>query len=215
MLLTFARKRGTATNAIDIGARPSRKMQTFLTPEQLRALDAACVALINELPARAAGFVALRLLIHTGCRRSEILSAQRRHFNPDNATLWLPRDKASDDGREVLLSPVAIAALQSLPVTSSPFLFPSTSRAGHMVSLRGHADDAFARARLKRVRIHDLRHSFASAAVGKGVSLYAVGELLGHRNVSTTQRYAHLARDRKRDALNQVADAISGGRSES
>jgi integrase len=213
-LLSFARSRALAApHVIDIRPEPSRKMQTFLTPEELRALDAACAALAAEQPARAAGFVALRLLIHTGCRRLEILSAQRCYFNPANATLWLPRDKASEDGREVLLSPAAVAALSSLPVTSSPFLFPSRSRQGHMVSLKRHANDAFAQAGLKRVRIHDLRHSFASAAVGKGVSLYAVGELLGHRNVSTTQRYAHLARDRKRDALNQVADAISGGES--
>src|SRR5262249_59165190 len=110
-LLTFARSRGlAATNAIDIVAGQSRQVQTFLTPEQLRALDAACVELIAEQPTRMAGFVALRVLIATGCRTSEVLSVQRRHFNPVQATLWLPRDKNSDDRPEVLLSPVAVAA---------------------------------------------------------------------------------------------------------
>jgi integrase len=211
-LLSFARTRGLAVpNTIDIQSEPSRKVQTFLTPEELRALDTACVVLAAEQPARTAGFVGLRVLIHTGCRMSEVLSAQRRYFDPANATLKLPRDKASDDGREVLLSPAAVEALQSLPVTSSPFLFASHARCGHMVSLDGHAADAFARAGLKPVRIHDLRHSFASAAVGKGVPLYTVGALLGHRNAATTQRYSHLSREHKREALDLVAAAINGG----
>ena len=211
-LLTFARSRGlAATNAIDIVAGQSRQVQTFLTPEQLRALDAACVELIAEQPTRMAGFVALRVLIASGARTSEVLSAQRRHFNQAQATLWLPTDKNSEDGREVLLSPVAVAALASLPVTSSPYLFLSRAQCGHMTTLQKHADDAFARAGLERVRIHDLRHSFASTAVGDGVSLYAVGELLGHRDVHSTRRYAHLARDRKRAALDRVAAALSNG----
>ena len=123
-LLTFARTRGLAVpHIIDIKADKSRQMQTFLSPAQLQALDAACVELITEQPTRMLGFVALRVLIATGCRTSEILSAQRRYFNPAQATLWLPTDKNSEDGREVLLSPTAVAALASLPVTSSPYLF--------------------------------------------------------------------------------------------
>lgn len=210
-LLNFGRSRGLATvQAIDIVAEKSRWMQTFLTPEQLRALDATCTALAIEQPARQAGFIALQLLIATGCRTSEILSAQRRHFDAQAGTLWLARDKSSDNGREVLLSPAAVALFGALPATSSPYFFPSTAKCGHMTTLQKHADNAFARAGLKRVRIHDLRHSFASAAVGDGVPLYTVGELLGHRDVHTTQRYAHLARDRKRDALDRVTAAING-----
>jgi len=198
-LLSFARSRKLAApHAIAIRVEASRKVQTFLTPEELRVLDVACAKLAAEQPARMAGFVALRVLIHTGCRMSEVLSAQRRHFDPVNATLRLLRDKASEDGREVLLPAAAVAAFSSLPKTSSPFLFFSRAKCGHMVTLDRHADDAFARAGLGRVRVHDLRHSFASAAVGDGVSLFVVGELLGHRNAATTQRYAHLARDRKR-----------------
>ena len=80
-----------------------------------------------------------------------------------------------------------------------------------MVTVQKHADDAFARAGLERVRVHDLRHSFASTAVGDGVSLYATGELLGHKDLASTKRYAHLARDRKRAALARVAAALNGG----
>jgi integrase len=212
-LLKFARTRGLApTNPIDIRADKSRQVQTFLTPEQLRSLNAACIALGAEQPERLAGFVALRVLIETGCRTSEVLSAQRRYFDPAQATLWLPTDKNSEDGREVLLSPAAVAALESLPVTSSPYLFPSRAKCGHMVTVQKHADDAFAKAGLARVRVHDLRHSFASTAVGDGVSLFVTGELLGHRDIASTKRYAHLARDRKRAALERVTATINGTR---
>jgi integrase len=211
-LLTFARTRGLAmTNVIAIRSQPTRRMETFLRPEELSKLDAACVELAAENPARMLGFAALRLLIHTGCRMGEILSAERQHFDPANATLRLPRDKAGDNGREVLLSPAAVAALTALPVTSSKYLFPSRSAGGHVVNLTWHARDMFKRAGVKPVRIHDLRHSFASAAVGNGVPLYTVGALLGHRNASTTQRYAHLSRDHKREALDRVTAAIGGG----
>ena len=210
-LLSFGRTRGlAATNAIDIRADKSRQVQTFLTPEELQRLDAALAELIAEQPTRTLGFVALRVLIATGCRTSEILSAQRRHFDPAQATLWLPTDKNSEDGREVLLSPTAVAALKSLPVTSSPYLFLSRASVGHMVTVQKHADDAFKRAGLKRVRVHDLRHSFASTAVGDGISLFTTGELLGHRDMASTKRYAHLARDRKRAALDRVAAALNG-----
>jgi integrase len=109
-----------------------------------------------------------------------------------------------------LLSPAAVALFSALPVTTSPYLFPSPAECGHMTTLQKHADDAFARAGVERVRNHDLRHSFASAGIGDGLSLCAISELLGHRDVRSTQRYAHLARDRKRAALDRVAAVING-----
>jgi integrase len=210
-LLSYASARKlAATNPIDIRADKSRRVQNFLFPAELQRLDAACDALSNEQPTRMLGFVALRVLIASGARAGEVLAARRQHFNPAQATLWLPTVKNSEDGREVLLSPTAVAALASLPVTSSPYLFFSHSAVGHMVTLQKHADAAFARAGLKRVRIHDLRHSFASASVGAGESLYVTGELLGHRDVNSTKRYAHLSRDRKRAALDRVTAALNG-----
>jgi site-specific recombinase XerD len=66
---------------------------------------------------------------------------------------------------------------------------------------------------VRRVRIHDLRHSFASTGIRQGVSLYATGKLLGHRQATTTQRYAHLERDATREALERVSQAIEDGKS--
>jgi site-specific recombinase XerD len=210
-LLSFARTRGLATvNEIAIRADKSRQVQTFLSVEQLRALWAACDALIAEQPERKAGFIGLQTLITSGARVSEVLSALRANFDPDEATLRLATTKNSEDGRTMLLSPAAVQALASLPVTSSPYLFPSRAKSGHAMTLQKHADDAFARAGLKRVRIHDLRHSFASTAVSDGVSLFVVGELLGHRDLASTRRYSHLERSAARAALARVHAAING-----
>jgi integrase len=210
-LLSFCRSRGLApVNKIDIRVDKSRQVQTFLTPTELRALRAACDVLIAEQPERMAGFVALQVLIDTGARLSEILSALRANFNPEEATLRLTSTKNSEDGRTLLLSPAAVAALASLPVTSSPYLFPSRSTSGHTVTLQKHARAAFARAGVRRVRIHDLRHSFASAAVANGTSLFITGELLGHRDLASTRRYAHLEQATMRAALARVHTAING-----
>jgi integrase len=210
-LLSFAHSRGLATvQEIDIVAEKSRWVQNFLVPSELRQLDTACAALAIEQPGRLAGFVALRLLILTGCRTSEILSAQRHHFDAKAGTLWLVRDKVSDNGREVMLSPAAVALFAALPATSSSFFFPSSAKCGHMTTLQKHADEAFARAGVERVRIHDLRHSFASAGISDGLSLFAVGRLLGHRDAASTERYSHLSREHRRTALERVSAVLTG-----
>jgi site-specific recombinase XerD len=66
-------------------------------------------------------------------------------------------------------------------------------------------------ANLKGLRIHDLRHSFASFAVADGASLFLIGKLLGHANARTTERYAHLSNDPLKDAANQIGRTIMGG----
>jgi site-specific recombinase XerD len=210
-LLSFCAERGLASvNEIAIRPAKSRTMQTFLTPAELRALRAACSELIAEQPERAAGWIALQVLIDTGARLSEILSALRANFNPAEATLRLVTTKNSLDGRTLLLSPGAMRALASLPLTSSPYLFPSRSRTGHMVTLAFHFRDALARAGLPRIRLHDLRHSYASASINAGVSLFVTGALLGHRDLASTKRYAHLEDAAVKAALARVHAAIHG-----
>jgi integrase len=109
----------------------------------------------------------------------------------------------------VLLSRAAVAILQDLPRTGSPYVFPSRAKRGHLRTVGVAWATALNRAGLRRVRVHDLRHSFASCAIGAGVSLYVVGKLLGHRKADTTSRYAHLERDAARAALDKVAKALT------
>ena len=209
-ILSFAGSRGLAEpHRIDIKAEKSKAMQNFYTPAELVALDAAAAALAAEEPHRVGVFSAIRLLLHTGCRASEIFSAKWSDIQVKRQVLRLDRDKTSKTGREVELSDAAIAILESLP-RYNQWVFPSDSERGHLTTVQKAWPEVIERARVARHQLHDLRHSYASAAIGGGVSLYVVGQLLGHRQATTTQRYAHLERDAKREAARKVAGALVG-----
>jgi integrase len=211
-LLSFAQSRSLATpRPIDIRVMKSREIQNFYSAEELARLDAALAALIAKRPRRVMGFAALRLLLMTGARRSEILALRWAAVDLKAGVLQLERDKTSDNRRDILLSPAAVAVLESIPRTSSPFVFFAASAAGHTLNIESHFGDAVARAGLRRVRIHDLRHSFASASIRAGNSLYVTGKLLGHRQPGTTARYAHLEHDAARAALDRVSRTIEDG----
>lgn len=109
--------------------------------------------------------------------------------------------------RYVPLSPQAVATLNELSAVeyfgeSSQWLFPSPDT-GRPYRTIFHAWDRCRTASgLKEVRIHDLRHSFASAMINERMAIYDAKEALGHSNIATTQRYAHLSWERLRDAVN-------------
>jgi integrase len=141
-------------------------------------------------PHAAAG---LRLALFTGARSGEITAAEWTHVDWERRLIRLP-DSKTNRPRTIHLSDAALEVLQGLP------------RVGRYVIAGAKPDEAYknlsrawiiARERvgLNDVRLHDLRHSYASLAVTQGVSLRMVGELLGHRVAATTMRYAHLARD--------------------
>lgn len=211
-LLTFAGSRGLSkVHPIDVKPTKSRELQNFYKPEELAALDKAIVALIAEKRSQILTFSALRLLIATGARLGEILSLRWMAVDLEHKVIQLEKDKTSDNRRDILLSDDAVAVLAALPRTKSPFVFYSDSESGHVMDLKKAWLMALKRAGLRRLRLHDLRHSFASAAVRQGVSLYVVGKLLGHRQATTTQRYAHLEQEVARDALEKIAKATGGG----
>jgi integrase len=211
VLLNFAQSRGLATpQAIAIKAMKSRELQNFYSAQELVRLDNALVELINEQPSRVMGFAALRLLVMTGARRSEILSLRWEAVDLKKGALHLERDKTSDNRRDILLSARAVAVLKDIPRSSSPFVFFAGSATGHTLYIEKAFADAVARAGLRRVRIHDLRHSFASASIRSGNSLFVTGRLLGHRQANTTARYSHLEHDAARAALDRVEQILEG-----
>lgn len=211
-ILSFASSRGLATvQPIGIAVQKSRELQNFYKPEELAALDKAIVNLIAEKPTQILTFSALRLLIATGARMGEILGLQWKAVDLDHGLIALERDKTSDNRRDILLTPAAVEVLRALPRTSSPFVFHSDSASGHVMDLKKAWLAALTKAKLHRLRLHDLRHSFASAGIRQGVSLYTIGKLLGHRQATTTQRYAHLEQDVAREALERIAKATGGG----
>ena len=150
---------------------------------------------------------ALRLLALTGCRRSEILALRWEHVDREAGELRLPDSKTGP--RLAPLSPAAAEVLSTLRrVPGNPWVIPGRAPGAPLRNLQRPWEVVRARAGLDDVRIHDLRHSFASRALALGESLRMIGELLGHRRVRTTARYAHLARDPVNASSARVADSI-------
>jgi integrase len=153
-----------------------------------------------------------RLLLLTGARKSEVLGAQWNQFDLVAAT-WTKPNTLTKDNREhtVPLSAPARALLGRLQerIGDSPWVFPG--RDG-----RGREDTKYAWSRICRaagitgLRIHDLRHSFASQLVSGGASLPLIGSLLGHSTPATTHRYSHLFDEPQRAAVERVGAIVSG-----
>ena len=148
-------------------------------------------------------------LLLTGARKSEALQA-RWEFIDFEARRWMIPLTKNGKPRHVPLSNGAITVLlatrqlhERLGITS-PWLFPSPATHKPYTSIYYPWHVARKKAGLTDVRIHDLRHSFASALVNRGMTLYDVKEVLGHSNIVTTQRYAHLSQQRLQEAVTQA-----------
>jgi integrase len=127
--------------------------------------------------------------------------------------LRLPESKTG--AKVIVLNAPAREILANLPhVQGNPYVFPGNKEGAHLVNIQKPWRKLRKQAGLDDLRIHDLRHSFASFGVSAGMSLPMIGKLLGHTQPQTTARYAHLADDPVRAATEQigatVADALSG-----
>ncbi|MFZ5618833.1 MAG: site-specific integrase, partial [Pseudomonadota bacterium] len=150
---------------------------------------------------------AFRMLLLTGCRLSEIQFLKWEYVTRTH--LVLPDTKTGK--RAIPLPDAGRKILDALPRNpENPFTFQGEADGKPAVNLEKPWRRIRAKAGLDDVRIHDLRHTYASKALASGMSLYMVGQLLGHTQYQTTMRYAHLADAPVRDAANQVANALSG-----
>ena len=128
-----------------------------------------------------------RLLIFTGCRRGEILTLKWDYVDFENQCLRLPDSKTG--ARTVYLNAPALEVLNNIKrEKDNPFVIVGAISRNHLVNLKKPWDRIRKAASLDDVRLHDLRHSFASTAVGLGEGLPIVGALLGHTQARTTQR---------------------------
>jgi integrase len=151
---------------------------------------------------------AIKLLLLTGARRGEIMGLQWQNVDYARKCLRLPDSKTG--AKVIFLNDAALEILRGLPrLSDNLHVIAGTRRSAAYVSI----DKVWARVRaaaeLCDVRLHDLRHSFASMAVGDGFSLPIIGALLGHKNSATTARYAHLASDPLRAANEAVGAKIA------
>ena len=187
---------------------PTRSCERFLSEEEFRRLGRVLSEFEAEGKVMASGIAALRLLMLTGCRRNEILTLRWEDVDLDAGELRL-RD-AKTGARSVALSPAARKVLATLPrLLDNPWVITGRGASGRLANLNAPWLVVRKRAGLEDVRIHDLRHSFASRALALGESLTMIGKLLGHRQVQTTARYAHLARESVKTSAARVAESIA------
>ena len=182
--------RGFENPASGIPVPPDVQRNRFLDKDETKRLVEALAGDVNQVAAKA-----ILLLLLTGARRNEITHARWDHVDLEASTLFVPLSK-SGKSRYVILNEDAVRVLGSIsPISGNPYVFPSPTTGRPSASLHFPWKRIRARAALDDVRLHDLRHSFASALVNDGQSLYTVQQLLGHANVKATQRYAHLSKD--------------------
>ncbi len=182
-----------------------RKRERFMSSEELARLGLALAETERTRTELDSAVAAIRLLLFTGARLSEILTLRWEHVDFDRACLRLTESKTG--AKVIHLNAPALDVLSRIErVEGSPWVITGAHAGKRLVGLRRPWYRIRAKAGLDDVRLHDLRHSFASVGVAGGLSLPLIGGLLGHTQPATTQRYAHLAAD----PLKQASDLIAG-----
>jgi len=184
------------------------KRHRYLTGAEISRLSAALAELADQSAANA-----VRLLLLTGARRGELLTAKWADVDLE-ASVWT---KPASTTKQAALHRVPLSAaaaqllteMQAQAGDDAEWIFPARG-GGH----RPHINEAWIRvrkaAKLPGVRLHDLRHTYASVLVSAGLSLPVIGSLLGHSTPVTTHRYAHLTDDPLRAATERASAIITG-----
>ena len=178
--------------------------ERFLSEPELRRLGEV---LARHEASHPRAVAVIRLLLLTGCRKGEIVTLKWRFYR--EGKLFLPDSKVGP--RTVWLSSAARDILDGLPRTSV-WVFPSPRIAGfqHTVGVDKCWHSVRAQAALSDVRLHDLRHSYASMALAQGETVLTIGRLLGHRDPATTLKYTHLADTMVHQAADTVGAVLEG-----
>ena len=208
-IFAFAVERGLCAEnpARGVKKAPVRKVERFLSEAEIaqlaEALDAEASRSGNPYPS-----TAIKLLLLTGCRRGEIVNLCWDHVDFERECLRLPDSKTG--AKIVYLNAPARALLQQLPrMAANPRVIPGMRADSASAAIDKAWASARAAAGLVDVRLHDLRHSFASVGAAGGLSLPIIGALLGHKHATTTARYAHLSADPLRAANDAVGARIA------
>lgn len=181
----------------------NNQKERYLTPEEGRKLVGALKSSWNPMLQ-----YIVPMLILTGARKNEVQQAKWADINWEQRIWRIPISK-SGKARHVPISDGALILLETIPrIEGCPWIFANPKTQAPYKSFFGSWNTARKSVGLSDVRIHDLRHSFASFLVNSGRSLYEVQRILGHTQISTTQRYAHLSQDSLLNAANEIGKAI-------
>ncbi len=184
------------------------KRERFLSDEEYRRLGEALKEVERDGSETKAAVAAFRLLMFTGCRLSEIQKLRWEHVDLAAGLLRLPDSKTG--AKAVPLGGPAVAVLESIDrEDGNPWVIRGRKPGSHLTDLQHPWRRIRSRAGLEDARIHDLRHSFASGGLLVGEGLPMIGKLLGHTQVQTTARYAHLANDPVKSAADRIARRIA------
>ena len=185
-----------------------KKRERFLSPDELAELNKVLVEAERSQTEMPGVILAIRLLILTGCRLGEILTLKWEWVDFEAGCLRLPDSKTGS--KTVQLGTPALTLLsESPPQPDNPFVIVGRRPGTHLVNLEKPWRRIRAKAGLDDVRIHDLRHTFASYGAAANLSLPIIGKMLGHTQAATTQRYAHLAADPVKQAAEVVSNSIA------
>jgi integrase len=187
---------------------PERKRERFLSPREIARLGKALNTAVESGRESPHAVAAFRLLLLTGCRLGEIQTLQWQHVFLEEGELRLPDSKTG--AKTIYLGSAAVDTLQTIPrFDGNSFVIAGKNIGAHLTDLQHPWRRVRAAAGLPDVRIHDLRHTFASGGIAAGEGLPMIGKLLGHTQVQTTARYAHLASDPVKRAADKIAGAIA------
>jgi len=199
--------KGAAIHKLPVGDY----VQRFLTRNEISQLLSACKQSTHPYL-----YLFVKLLLLTGARKSELRLAKWKDIDDDKMQLFVAISK-SGRSRKIMLSNQAVKVLEQvrlrtdalgLPTTRDDWLFQNPRTRKPYTSFHLAFFAARKRAGLNTVRIHDLRHTYASLLINNGASIYEVQQLLGHYHISMTERYAQLFPNTLKDRVNIIASTI-------
>jgi integrase len=183
-----------------------KKGETFLSPTELGKIGAALASLEAD-GANPSAVAIIRLLAFTGARKSEISGLRWSEVDIERGYLRLGDSKTG--AKVIPIGAPAREVLASVPaIEGTDFVFPASTGAGHFQGVERVWQKVRTLAGFSTLRLHDLRHSFASVGLARGDALPIIGAILGHADVKTTSRYAHLADDPVRRAADEIAKSV-------
>jgi len=196
------------------GSNPCRNIEKFKEHSRQRFLSEVEIARLGVALAKAeqagspSAIAAIRLLILTGCRKSEVLGLEWRWIDFERSLIELPDSKTG--AKPIYLNAPAAVLLAGLPhLVDNSFVLPGERPGAHLVNVEKTWRRVRQAAGLDDVRLHDLRHSYASVGASAGFSLPLIGALLGHAKMQTTERYAHLGNSPIRQAGEAIGARIA------
>ena len=182
---------------------PERPRRRYLSEEELARLGKVLRECEHNGSELSSAITALRLLIFTGCRRQEILELKWDYVDFSRECILFPDSKSGF--KAIPLGDAALDVLATTPrIVGNPYVCPGVKAMRPLVGLQRVWARIRAKAGLKDVHIHDLRHTFGATGAGAGQSLHILGSLLGHKQSRTTQAYAHLAQSPQKKAVDDI-----------